>query len=242
MNQEATPFDLIAFDADDTLWHNETLYTMTQSRFKALLAPYHEGEIVDRELYETEMRNLAYYGYGIKAFTLSMIETAIELTGGRVGGAEIRQIIDFAREMLQAPVRLMDGVEDVLVALAADYRLMIITKGDLFDQETKIARSGLADHFDLVEIVSHKKPETYANLLAKHQVTAERFLMVGNSLPSDVLPVLAIGGQGVHIPYHVTWAHEVVDEADVADEGYVELEDVRQLPALLAGLSSEVQR
>ena len=234
MNRRLRDLELIAFDADDTLWHNETLYTMTQQRFKELLAPYHDGEIVDRELYETEMRNLAHYGYGIKAFTLSMIETAIDLTDSRVGGAEIRQIIEFAREMLGAPVRLMEGVEEVLAELVGDYRLMIITKGDLFDQETKIARSGLAGYFDLVEIVSNKKPETYARLLAKHDVEPERFLMSGNSLPSDVLPVVRVGGHGVYIPYHVTWAHEVVNEGGVADEKYTKLNDIRQVPRLLA--------
>lgn len=234
MNKPSLQFDLIAFDADDTLWHNEPLYTMTQERFKKLLAPYHEGEIIDRELYETEMRNLAFYGYGIKSFTLSMIETAIELTGGRVGGAEIRQIIDLAHEMLRAPVRLMDGIEEVLSTLSAGYRLMVITKGDLFDQETKLARSGLVDYFDLVEIVSNKRPETYAALLSKHQTPAGRFLMVGNSLPSDILPVLSLGGRSVYIPYHSTWEHEIVDEDTVSHEPYVKLEDVRQLPELLA--------
>ena len=205
MRDLAKRFDVIAFDADDTLWHNETLYNMTQDRFKELLAPYHDGEIVDRELYETEMRNLARYGYGIKAFTLSMIETAIELTDGQVGGGEIRQIIEFAHQMLKAPVRLMDGIEEVLTALAADYRLMVITKGDLFDQETKLARSGLADRFDLVEVVSNKRPETYAGILAKHGIAAERFLMVGNSMPSDILPVLAIGGQGLPVKNTPNW-------------------------------------
>jgi putative hydrolase of the HAD superfamily len=234
MNQRSGLIELIAFDADDTLWHNETIYSMTQQRYKELLAPYYDGEIVDRELYETEMRNLAYYGYGVKSFTLSMIETAIELTDGRVGGAEIRQIIDFAHDMLRTPVRLMDGVEDVLAELANDYQLMIISKGDLLDQETKIARSGLAPYFDHIEIVSNKRPDTYAQLLAKHEVPAERFLMVGNSLPSDVLPVTSIGGHGVYIPYHVTWVHEVVDEAEVADEAYTQLDDIRQLPGLLA--------
>ena len=235
MNKQSLPFDLIAFDADDTLWHNETLYTMTQERFKRLLAPYHDGEIVDQELYETEMRNLAHYGYGIKAFTLSMIETAIELTDGRIGGVEIRQIINFAHEMLRAPVRLMEGIEEVLATLSVDYRLMVITKGDLIDQETKIASSGLAGYFDLVEIVSNKRPETYAALLTKHQAPAERFLMIGNSLPSDILPVLAIGGRSVYIPYPSTWAHEIIDEETVSHEPYIKLEDVRQLPELLAG-------
>ena len=237
MKNANAPFDLIAFDADDTLWHNETLYTMTQERFKQLLADYHEGEIVDQELYDTEMRNLARYGYGIKAFTLSMIETAIELTDGRIGGAEIRHIIDFAHQMLGAPVRLMDGIEEVLNALADDYLLMIITKGDLFDQESKIARSGLAGYFSHVEIVSNKRSQTYQALLAKHKTPAGRFLMIGNSLPSDILPVVAIGGHGVYVPYHTTWAHEVVNEEDVSHETYVELGDIRQLPELLKGWS-----
>ena len=239
MNQRSRLIELIAFDADDTLWHNETIYTMTQQRYKELLAPYHDGEIVDRELYETEMRNLARYGYGIKSFTLSMIETAIELTDGRVGGAEIRQIIEFAHDMLRTPVRLMDGVEEVVAALASDYQLMVISKGDLLDQETKLAGSGLAPYFDHVEIVSNKRPETYAQLLAKHDMPAEYFMMVGNSLPSDVLPVTSIGGHGVYIPYHVTWAHEVVDEENVADEEYTRLDDIRQLPGLLAGDSHQ---
>lgn len=234
MKHDALHFDLIAFDADDTLWHNETLYTVTQERLKELLAPYHDGEIVDRELYETEMRNLAHYGYGIKAFTLSMIETAIELTGGRIRGTEIRQIIDFAGEMLRAPVRLLDGVEDVLAAVSVDYDLIVITKGDLVDQETKIARSGLADHFVAIEIVSNKRPGTYAALLQKYHVQAERFLMVGNSLPSDVLPVIAIGGRAVYIPYHTTWQHEEVDEEALSEAEYVELDDIGQLPALLS--------
>ena len=237
MKNAVPPFDLIAFDADDTLWHNETLYTMTQERFKQLLVDYHDGEIVDQELYETEMRNLARYGYGIKAFTLSMIETAIELTDGRIGGTEIRHIIDFAHEMLRAPVKPMDGIDEVLRALSNDYPLMIITKGDLFDQETKIARSGLANYFEHVEVVSNKRSQTYEVLLAKYETSPGRFLMVGNSLRSDILPVVAIGGHGVHIPYHTTWAHEVVSEEDVSREmyahAYVELGDVRQLPELL---------
>ena len=233
MKQINAPFELIAFDGDDTLWHNETLYTMTQERFKQLLVDYHEGEIVDQELYETEMRNLARYGYGIKSFTLSMIETAIELTDGRIGGAEIRHIIDFAHEMLSAPAHPLDGIEEVLKALFNNYRLMIITKGDLFDQETKIARSGLVDYFQHVEIVSNKRSQTYQALLAKHGTPAERFLMIGNSLPSDILPVVASGGHGVYIPYHTTWAHEVVNEEDVSRDTYVELGDIRQLPELL---------
>ena len=230
--------DVIAFDADDTLWHNETLYTMTQDRFKQLLCRYRSAEGIEDELYETEMRNLQYYGYGIKSFTLSMIETAIELTEGRVQSEEIQEIIDFAKEMLRAPVQLLEGVQDVILALSVSHRLMIVTKGDLFDQETKIAHSGLADYFDHVEIVSEKSPDTYRALLAKHRISPEHFMMVGNSLRSDILPVLAIGGQAVHIPYLVTWAHETVIGQDKVEKEYFELEHIGMLPELVQRLSS----
>jgi putative hydrolase of the HAD superfamily len=231
-------FDVIAFDADDTLWHNETLYSMTQDRFKQLLSRYRDRDGIDHELHETEMRNLQYYGYGIKAFTLSMIETAIELTDAQIQGREIREIIGFAREMLKAPVQLLEGVQEIIHALSASHQLMIITKGDLFDQESKIARSGLADYFSQVEIVSHKTEAAYQALLARHQVRPERLLMVGNSLKSDILPVLAVGGQAVYIPYHLTWDHEVVTAPDENRPGYFELEHIGQLPALLEELSS----
>ena len=234
-----TMFDIIAFDADDTLWHNETLYTVTQDKFKQLLSKYRDTDGIDQELYETEMRNLQHYGYGIKSFTLSMIETAIELTGARVQGREIREIIGFAREMLKAPVQLLEDVEDVIRTLSASHQLMIITKGDLFDQESKIARSGLADYFTHVEVVSHKTEDTYKALLAQHHIHPGRFLMVGNSLKSDVLPVVAIGSQAVYIPYHVTWAHEVVANPHEERQDYLELEHISQLPALVEQLRIE---
>jgi len=232
-------FDIIAFDADDTLWHNETLYTVTQDKFKQLLSKYRDTDGIDQVLYETEMRNLQHYGYGIKSFTLSMIETAIELTGARVQGREIREIIGFAREMLKAPVQLLEDVEDVIRTLSASHQLMIITKGDLFDQESKIARSGLADYFTHVEVVSHKTEDTYKALLAQHHIHPGRFLMVGNSLKSDVLPVVAIGSQAVYIPYHVTWAHEVVANPHEERQDYLELEHISQLPALVEQLRIE---
>jgi putative hydrolase of the HAD superfamily len=233
-------FDVIAFDADDTLWHNETLYTVTQDRFRQLLSRYRATDGIDQVLYETEKRNLQHYGYGIKSFTLSMIETAIELTDGQVRGREIREIIGFAREMLKAPVQLLEGVEGAVRTLSDSHQLMIITKGDLFDQESKIARSGLADCFSHVEIVSHKTEETYKALLAKHNIHPGRFLMVGNSLRSDILPVLAVGGRAVYIPYHITWAHEVVANPDeVPQGGYFELEHIGLLPSLVEGLSSD---
>jgi putative hydrolase of the HAD superfamily len=232
-----TSFDIIAFDADDTLWHNETLYSMTQEKFRQLLARYDGAGLALEKLYATEIRNLESFGYGIKGFTLSMIETAIELTQGRVEAQEIQQIIDFAREMLRAPVQLLDHVADVIPRLAERYTLMLMTKGDLFDQETKIAQSGLADYFRHIEIVSDKTQQIYQALLAKHNVAPQRFLMVGNSLRSDILPVVAAGGQAVYIPYHLTWAHEASGDTGER-QPYFELEHVGLLPALLDRLSS----
>ena len=227
-------FDVVALDADDTLWHNETLFTATQTRFRELLAPYHDIEHIDRRLYETETRNLQHFGYGVKGFTLSMIETAIELTEGRVAGAEVQRIIDLGREMLRAPVELLDGVAETVAALAATYRIVLVTKGDLFDQESKLARSRVGDRFSAVEIVSEKDARTYAAVMARQRVEPARFVMVGNSLRSDVLPVLEAGGAAVHIPYHVTWLHEQVDEAALAGKVFAQLESIRDLPAWLA--------
>jgi putative hydrolase of the HAD superfamily len=228
-------FDVIAFDADDTLWHNETLYSMTQDKFRRLLAPYEAADLALEKLYATEMRNLEIFGYGIKGFTLSMIETAIELTHGQIAGREIQQIIDFAREMLRAPVELLDQVAMVIPQLAQTHTLMLVTKGDLFDQEAKIAQSGLADYFAYVEIVSDKRQETYQALLNRHHIPPDRFLMVGNSLRSDILPVVAIGGAAVYIPYHLTWAHETV--GDTGERQYAELAHIGLLPPLLEQLS-----
>jgi putative hydrolase of the HAD superfamily len=227
-------FDLIAFDADDTLWHNETLYEQTQFRLQKLLSGYVDEESVVDRLYETEKRNLEYYGYGIKSFTLSMIETAIELTDGQIRGRDIEQIITFAREMLETPTQLLEHVEETIAALSKTHKLMIITKGDLFDQETKIAQSGLADYFTHIEIVSEKTPDTYQSLLDKHNINPSRFLMVGNSLRSDVLPVVEVGGRAVHIPYHITWQHETAANKSQAD--YLELEHIGLLPNYIEAL------
>jgi putative hydrolase of the HAD superfamily len=231
-------FDLIAFDADDTLWHNETLYTQIQDKLKALLTSYVDSETVEQRLYETEMRNLKYYGYGIKSFTLSMIETAIGLTKGKIQGAEVQQIIDFGREMLTAEVQLLEHAEETLSKLAQSYELMVITKGDLLDQKSKLSRSHLSDYFQYVEVVSDKTRQTYETLLAKHGIKPQRFLMVGNSLKSDILPVLALGGHAVYVPYQTTWAHEIVDSPLVEHDRYYELEHIGQLPGLVEELSS----
>ncbi|HYG86396.1 MAG TPA: HAD family hydrolase [Azospirillum sp.] len=225
--------DTIAFDGDDTLWHNESLFSMTQERFRALLAHAAEPATIDARLLAAERRNLGVYGYGIKGFVLSMIETAIEVTDGRIAAADTQSLIDFGKAMLQHPVELLDGVSEVVEALSGRYRLMLITKGDLFDQESKIARSGLAERFAAVEIVSEKDPDTYRRVLERHGVAPERFLMVGNSVRSDILPVLALGGHAVHVPYHVIWAHEV---ADPPVDGYRRIESLRELVGVVEHL------
>jgi putative hydrolase of the HAD superfamily len=235
-------FDIIAFDADDTLWQNESLYSATQARLAQLLAPYLDDIDVDARLYETEKRNIPYFGYGIKSFTLSMIETAIALTEGRITNADIQQIITFAKEMIDTPTQLLDGVADVVAQVAATHTLMLITKGDLLDQQRKLERSGLADYFAHIEIVAEKTEKTYRTILSHYKVDAERFLMVGNSLKSDVLPVVAIGGQAVHIPYTLTWEHERVDPADAQHARYFELAHISELPSLVEKLQQPSQR
>ena len=231
--------DVIAFDADDTLWHNETLYSDAQSRFQELLAAYDGDHAVLDELYETEMANLPSFGYGIKSFALSMIETAIRITGGQIPAGQIQRIIDIAKGMKQAPVSLLEHVEDVIQALSGTHRLMLITKGDLLDQERKVAHSGLTPHFQSVEVVTEKTADVYRALLAKHEIAPERFIMVGNSLRSDILPVVSLGARAVYIPYHLTWAHETVPVHTGQAQGYVELEHIGLLPGLVGQLERQ---
>lgn len=202
-------FQIVAFDADDTLWHNETLFNLTHDRFKKLLNGYLTEENVDLKLYETEIKNLHLFGYGIKGFTLSMIETAIEVSNGQVTADQIQSILNFGKSMIGSPIELLPGVAETLKTVRKHVPIMVITKGDLFDQESKLARSGLADIFDFVEIVSEKNKETYDRILKKHVIDPHRFLMIGNSVASDILPVLESGGKAIHIPYHITWQHEV---------------------------------
>lgn len=229
---------VIAFDGDDTLWHNESIFSMTQGRFRALVARHAalpEAEL-DARLLAVERRNLAAYGYGVKGFMLSMVETAIEITDGAIPAGDIAAILAFGREMLEHPVELIDGALHAIETLKGrDHEIWLITKGDLFDQESKIARAGLAPLFDRIEIVSEKDEATYARLLARHGVGAEEFLMVGNSLRSDVLPVLSVGGRAVHVPYHITWAHEeaALDDAAARERLHV-LESLAGLPGLLS--------
>jgi putative hydrolase of the HAD superfamily len=231
--------DIIAFDADDTLWHNETLYSDAQERFQELLVSYDGDNGVLDELYETEMANLPYYGYGIKSFALSMIETAIKISGGKIAAREIQAIIDIAKEMKRAPVRLLDHAEEVIQTLSAAYRLMLVTKGDLLDQERKIASSGLAPYFDYIEVVSDKTADIYRAILAKHSVPPAHFLMVGNSLRGDILPVVSLGACAVHIPYHVTWVHEAVPVSPYEARRFVKLDHIGLLPKFVGRLERQ---
>lgn len=231
-------FDIIAFDADDTLWHNEPYYIETYAWFKQLLAQYHPPEWIAERLYQTEMRNLHHYGYGIKAFGLSMIETALELTEGRVAGSDIQAIISMVKTMLSAQVNLMEDAPAALARLSEKYELMLITKGDLREQENKIVRSGVAHYFKRIEIVSDKHGESYQALLRRHAISPEHFLMVGNSLRSDILPVLALGGTAVYIPYELTWSHESAPAPALDEPNYYSIPNLALLPDLLESLET----
>ncbi len=228
-------FDIIAFDADDTLWHSESLYAATQAEYRQLLSGYAALDRIDATLHAVEMRNLPLYGYGIKGFALSMIEAALEISANQLQGHEVQRVLQLARHMLSAELQLLDHAAEVVAQLAETYPLMLITKGDLFDQESKIERSGLKPYFRQIEIVSDKTPAAYAAVLARHSLEPSKFLMVGNSLRSDILPVVALGGHAVHIPYHITWAHEHVEDTNAA--GYETLEHLGQLPAAIERLS-----
>ncbi|MCU1483950.1 MAG: hydrolase of the superfamily [Actinomycetia bacterium] len=224
--------DVIGIDADDTLWHNETLFSVTHERFAELLADHVDTDELLQRMLETERRNLQLFGYGAKGFTLSMIETALAVTNGDLPGAHVQAILDLGKALLSHPVDLLDGVREAVESLA-DRRLVLITKGDLFHQETKVAGSGLGELFERIEIVSEKDEATYRKVLADLGVEPEHFLMVGNALRSDVLPVVAIGGRAVHVPYEVDWAHEVVPEADLPTERWWRLPTLALLPGLL---------
>lgn len=227
----------IGFDADDTLWHNETFFRLTQERFAQLLAEHCEKDHLHDRLLAAERRNLGAYGFGVKGFTLSMIETAIEVSAGRVPAAVIGEILAAGREMLEHPVDLLPHARATVTALAAEYRVVLITKGDLLDQERKLAQSGLGDLFDGVEIVSDKTPEIYRAAFARHGTGADQGLMVGNSLKSDVLPMLAAGGWGVHVPHEMTWALERA-EAPKGHGRFHALPDLSHLPDLVVGLAN----
>ncbi len=223
---------IIAFDADDTLWHNENLFQESERRFCELMENYLPIHTTERELLQTEIQNIHLYGYGVKAFMLSMIETAIHISGKTLPPDAIEKIIAIGKELLQQPVTLIDGVEDVLKRLSGRYRLVMATKGDLLDQERKLRKSGLENYFHHIEIMSEKAEADYGKLIRHLDIQPSEFLMIGNSLKSDILPVLNLGGHGFHIPYHITWGHEKV-EAQINHPNFQELESIRDVMNLV---------
>ncbi len=224
----------IAFDADDTLWHNERGFRLTQDRFAEMLADHAEPEHLHARLLASERRNLEYYGFGVKGFVLSMIETAIEVTNGKVGNSVIEELLSMGRGMLSAPVHLLPGVRDTIETLASTADLLLITKGDLLDQERKLAQSGLGELFNAVEIVSDKTVDTYTHIFARHGTAHQ--MMVGNSLRSDVIPALEAGAWGVHVPHELTWEYERA-ETPADHRHFRQIASLRELPALVQTLS-----
>jgi putative hydrolase of the HAD superfamily len=222
----------VAFDADDTLWHNERFFKLSQERFSALLADYCPPGDLDARLLAAERRNLGHYGFGIKGFMLSMVETAIDVTEDRVPGRVIREILTIGQDMLSHPIELLPHARDAVEAAAQTHRVLLITKGDLLDQERKLAQSGLGDLFHGVEIVSDKTPAVYARIFADHGDGAQRSLMVGNSMKSDVIPAIESGGWGVHVPFHLEWGLEAATPPE-GHPRYVVLKDLGELKGLM---------
>jgi putative hydrolase of the HAD superfamily len=226
----------IGLDADDTLWHNETHFRLTHDRFADLMSPWCDASLLDAELAATERRNLSIYGYGVKGFTLSMLETAMDLSEGQVSTSVVRDILAAGRDLMSHPVEPLSGVIEALVALSDRYRLVLITKGDLFHQESKLAASGLADFFSAVEIVSEKTSDTYRRIFERHGTGSQAGLMAGNSVRSDVIPAIEAGAFGVLVPYPLVWSHEAA-EVPVQAERFREIETLSELPKLVDELS-----
>jgi len=230
--------ELVALDADDTLWHNEPQYTTTREQFCELVATYEPSAALDARLDAAEMRNLEHFGYGVKGFVLSMIETAIEVTSGRIQARDISTIVGWGKEMLASPVEVLDGVRETVEGLAGSYPLILLTKGDLLHQETKLARSGLGPLFKGIEVVSEKDARAYGAVMSRYAVAPERFVMVGNSLRSDILPVIEAGGHAIYVPYHTSWVHEEVSDDALEGAHFDRIAHIRELPAALARLSA----
>jgi len=228
MEVDFSNITVIGFDADDTLWVNETYFREAEERFASLLDGYETKNKIDQELFLVEIKNLDLYGYGIKGFMLSMIESALDISNNKVSQATLLEILNLGKEMINKPVELLEGVENVLEQLADRYRLIVLTKGDLLDQERKLQRSGLSKYFHHVEVLSDKKEENYSNLLDHLEINKNEFLMIGNSLKSDVLPLINIGAQAVHIPFHTTWKHEEVPFADKLN-GHLTLSGISEI-------------
>jgi putative hydrolase of the HAD superfamily len=228
----------IGFDADDTLWENETHYHAAKGRFAALFSPAQSEEHALAVLDEIEVRNVEVYGYGIKSYSLSMLEAAARLATGPLEPALLDALLAIAKDMLRTPVQLIDGVVEVLGQLAPRYRLVLLTKGDLFEQQAKIRRSGIADCFGFIRVLHEKTPEVYQEVLHDVGVPAGEFVMVGNSLRSDVLPALAIGARAVFIPHALTWSHEHIQPAAMPRSGWIEVASITELPVALESLQA----
>lgn len=234
MEIDYTNIKVIGFDADDTLWVNETYFRDAEVEFGKLLAAYETLNTIDQELYKKEMDNLSLYGYGIKAFTLSMVESALEQSNYTISTKSIEAILNIGKEMLNKPVELLDGVEDVLKAVSKKYKIILATKGDLLDQERKLEKSGLTKYFHHIEVLSDKKEANYSKLLNHLDVKPSEFLMIGNSLKSDVLPLINIKAHAIHVPFHTTWVHEQVTEKETFNKNYKTINSLREVLSLLS--------
>ena len=238
----AQAIEWVGFDGDDTLWKSEDYYRAAELEFENIIGQY--IDLTDarslEHLLEVERRNLHVFGYGAKGMTLSMIESAVQLTGERISARDIHRVIEIGRATLQHPVELIDGIRGAVESIASGHEIVLITKGDLFHQESKIERSGLADLFRRIEVVSEKDPATYARVLRELDVPASRFAMIGNSLRSDIEPVVELGGWGIHMPYHITWAHEAEHTLGEGSGRMLQVESAAELPDALARLQSLV--
>ena len=236
---DAPSIRLVGFDADDTLWRSEDYYRDAQAQFERIVGAYVNlaDARVHERLYEIEKRNLALFGFGVKGMTLSMVEAAVAITDARVAAADLHRIVEIGKALLRHPVELLPGIRESVEAIAREFRVVLITKGDLFHQEAKVRQCGLADLFGRIEIVSEKDEATYRRLFAEFDVAPHEFLMIGNSLRSDIAPVLALGGWGVHMPYHVTWVHDTEAEVDFDSPRLRQVDGPAALPAAVHELA-----
>jgi len=233
MGVDYSNIKVIGFDADDTLWVNETYFRDAELEFAKLMAPYETANKVDQELFKMEMKNLPLYGYGVKGFVLSMIEMALKISNYQVSNKTLEAILNIGKEMINKPVELLDGVEEVLNKLSKNYRLIVATKGDLLDQERKLEKSGLLDYFHHIEILSDKKEKNYSRLLNHLDINPSEFLMIGNSLKSDILPLVNIKAQAIHVPFHTTWLHEQVAEVETNGKDYKTINSIIDILKIL---------
>ena len=228
-----TQIKVIAFDADDTLWVNETYFRDAEHQFAKLLTAFETENKIEQELFKTEIRNLSLYGYGVKGFMLSMVECALEISNNNLNPALLNNILNIGKEMLEKPIELLEGVEEVLKALQGKYKLIVATKGDLLDQERKLEKSGLMKYFHHVEVMSEKKENDYKKLLSHLDIEAGELLMIGNSLKSDVLPLVKIGASAIHVPFHTTWAHEEVSAIEQSTTAYTTVTSITEILKLV---------